>query len=81
MIGNLGFSAAYEKQRKALVADATRAVRGACNALPERCKWAPHNLIAHPVSEVIYLLTGREAFGNWLHDATVPAHKKGEGRG
>lgn len=42
--------------------------------------WAAHNLIAHPLSEVLYWV-GLQNLGNRLHDATVPKHKKGTGRG
>jgi len=53
--------------------------------------FALHNLIAHPVSEIMFWLAVaipiqpvRDrllAFGDWLHDATVPSHKAEEGRG
>lgn len=42
--------------------------------------WALHNLVAHPVSEVAWWLRLRR-FGDWLHDATVPEHARGDGRG
>lgn len=48
--------------------------------LPERFRWTPHNLIAHPLSEVLWLL-GFERASNWMHDATVPDHEPGTGRG
>ena len=48
-------------------------------------KWTLHNLVAHPLSEVIYLIgCGSSPFvrlGNWLHDITVPEHEPEEGRG
>ena len=43
-------------------------------------KWTLHNLMAHPLSEVVYLL-GFENFSNWIHDSTVPEHEPGTGRG
>ena len=56
--------------------------------------WSFHNIVAHPVSEFFYLasflleLCGftkiadkAEKAGNWVHDATIPAHSPGEGRG
>ena len=54
--------------------------------------WTVHNLIAHPVGEIIYLSTrvskkliGRGQrlydFQNWLHDVTIPQHQQGTGRG
>lgn len=48
--------------------------------LPERFKWTIHNLIAHPISEILYQI-GFENFSNLIHDITIPEHKKGEGRG
>ena len=55
-------------------------IRRIIAALPLRIRWAPHNLIAHPLSEVLYQL-GFEAASNALHDLTVPEHVQGEGRG
>lgn len=46
-----------------------------------RTKWSIHNLVAHPIGEICYLITGREQFGNWIHDLTIPPHPTGEGRG
>tara|TARA_R100001163_G_C4960372_1_gene124451 strand:+ start:314 stop:652 length:339 start_codon:yes stop_codon:yes gene_type:complete len=45
--------------------------------------WPVHNLIAHPVMELLYILSlGRlENFGNMIHDATLPDHTHGQGRG
>ena len=48
--------------------------------LPERFRWTPHNLIAHPLSEILFQL-GFEDAGNRLHDWTIPAHQPGTGRG
>lgn len=42
-------------------------------------RWAIHNLIAHPVSELYWLRLGN--LGNRLHDRTLPVHKPGTGRG
>jgi hypothetical protein len=47
--------------------------------------WAVHNLVAHPVSELCYwggkLVPPVGRFGDWIHDATVPTHEAGTGRG
>jgi len=45
--------------------------------------WTLHNLVGHPVSEIVWLLSlGRaEHLSNWLHDVTVPLHERGKGRG
>lgn len=47
--------------------------------------WAVHNLIAHPFSEVTwwlgYIWPPARKLGDWLHDATIPAHEPGTGRG
>ena len=48
--------------------------------LPERWQWTCHNLLAHPLSEILYQI-GKEDLGNKIHDATVPDHVKGQGRG
>lgn len=56
-------------------------------SLREDLGWAAHNLIAHPVSEICYWLGYATAsdrfdrFGEWLHEATVPDHEEGTGRG
>ncbi len=47
--------------------------------LPERYRWTPHNLLGHPLSEVLYLL-GFKSLSNRVHDATVPA-RSSEPRG
>lgn len=46
----------------------------------EHFKWSFHNLIAHPMSEIVYLL-GFEKLSNWVHDASIPEHDEGTGRG
>ena len=45
--------------------------------------WTVHNLLAHPLMELVYLLTlGKaERLCNWVHDITIPEHKEGAGRG
>lgn len=48
--------------------------------LPERFRWTLHNVVAHPLSEVLFQL-GFEDAGNRVHDATVPDHVRGTGRG
>jgi len=49
--------------------------------LPPRLQWTAHNLVAHPLGELVYIFTGHQRFGNWLHDATLPTHVHGDGRG
>ena len=48
-------------------------------------KWTLHNVIAHPLSEVVYLVglgtPIAERASNWIHDVTVPEHETGKGRG
>lgn len=46
----------------------------------EHFKWSIHNLFAHPLSEIAYLLR-MEKLSNWLHDSSVPEHLPGTGRG
>lgn len=40
--------------------------------LPARFRWTTHNLIAHPLSELLFQV-GLEDWGNRLHDWTIPA--------
>jgi len=49
--------------------------------LPAHFQWSLHNLIAHPLSEVLHLVGCPERWGNWVHDITVPEHEPGTGRG
>jgi hypothetical protein len=50
--------------------------------LPARFRWTTHNLIAHPLSEIIFLVTGNaDGLSGWIHDVTIPQHEKGSGRG
>ena len=39
--------------------------------LPERFKWTAHNIVAHPLSEVLFQLGCREA-AEWVHDIPAP---------
>ncbi len=41
------------------------------NALPKKYQWTIHNLIAHPLMEIIYL-SGRESLSQKIHDCTIP---------
>ena len=55
-------------------------LRRLIDRLPVRFKWTIHNLVAHPLSELVYQI-GFEQASNQIHDATVPTHKRGTGRG
>lgn len=57
-----------------------RRTQAAVSALPERWQWAPHNLVAHPLSEVLHQV-GARRLSDWVHDATVPDHDQLTGRG
>lgn len=48
--------------------------------LPERFQWTLHNLIAHPLSEVLFQV-GLHRWSDAVHDGTVPDHVTGTGRG
>lgn len=48
--------------------------------LPERFRWTFHNLVAHPLSELLYQV-GLHRWSDLVHDRTVPAHEPGTGRG
>ncbi len=40
---------------------------------PQWFWWAVHNLIAHPVSEILYWVSLHK-FSKWIHDETIPIH-------
>ena len=48
--------------------------------LPERWRWTLHNVVAHPLSELLYQV-GLGDLGNTVHDVTIPIHIRGTGRG
>lgn len=50
------------------------------NKFPDRLKWTIHNLIAHPLSEIFYLV-GLYKLSDLIHDSTIPDHEEGQGRG
>ncbi len=68
---------------------AARSLPSRLARLPERYRWALHNLVAHPVGELLYqvgqtfprLEAVLERVEGRLHDGTVPVHKAGTGRG
>ena len=45
-----------------------------------RFKWTIHNMVAHPLSEICFLI-GYGELGNKIHDITIPDHVRGQGRG
>lgn len=55
----------------------TGRLRALVTRLPARFQWTAHNLVAHPLSEVLYQI-GFERLGNVVHDATVPFHEPGD---
>ncbi len=48
--------------------------------LPERWMWTLHNLVAHPLSELLFQV-GLRRWSDAVHDLTVPEHEPGTGRG
>jgi len=40
-------------------------------ALPIHWRWTLHNVVGHPLSELLYKL-GLRSLGQWAHDATLP---------
>ncbi len=41
------------------------------NKLPKRFQWTIHNMIAHPIMEILYQL-GLDEMSTKIHDCTVP---------
>ena len=48
--------------------------------LPERFRWTVHNLVAHPLSELLFQV-GLRLWSDAVHDLTMPEHEPGTGRG
>ena len=48
--------------------------------LPERWRWTLHNVVAHPISEVLFQV-GLRRWSDAIHDLTIPEHEPGTGRG
>jgi len=46
-------------------------INTALGRLPVRWRWTLHNIVAHPLSEVLYQL-GLHAASQRVHDCTVP---------
>ncbi len=46
--------------------------------LPKRFRWTVHNLIAHPVSEILFQL-GLCDWSDRIHDWSTPHHDPGDG--
>ena len=44
-----------------------------------RCSWTLHNVVAHPLSEILYQLE-YEDIGKKVNDKTMPNNREGEGR-
>jgi hypothetical protein len=45
--------------------------------LPTHLQWAPHNLLAHPLSELLHLV-GLSRLSSWVHDVTIPPRERGK---
>ena len=41
------------------------------NKLPKKFKWTLHNVVAHPLMEVVYLL-GYSKLSEKIHELTIP---------
>lgn len=54
-------------------------LRKLIDILPARFNWTLHNVVGHPLSEILFQF-GLGDLGNRLHDATMPTIH-GEGRG
>ena len=44
------------------------------NRLPVRFRWTVHNLIAHPLSEILFQF-GFARMSEFVHDWTMPEHE------
>lgn len=48
--------------------------------LSPRWRWTLHNMVAHPLSEIVYQI-GLKSVSNWVHDVTIPDPQGEEPRG
>ena len=48
--------------------------------LPERFRWTAHNVVAHPLSELLFQV-GLRRWSDAVHDLTIPGDKPGTGGG
>ena len=55
-------------------------VAGLADQVERRFAWTAHNVVAHPLSELLFQ-AGMERAANAVHDATIPSHESGTGRG
>lgn len=59
--------------------------RSEWNGVRQEFWWLVHNMVAHPIGQVLYMLgwliPGLQEVDGWLHDWTVPKHEKGTGHG
>lgn len=56
-----------------------RSLSNLLSKLPKRFQWTLHNIVAHPLSEVLGLC-GYEDLADAVHDVTVPEQPKEEGQ-
>lgn len=49
-------------------------------ASQEKFKWSYHNIIAHPLSEIVYWF-GFKDLSDKIHNDSIPEHEEGTGRG
>ena len=57
--------------KKALIENFNFCVRNTINHLPDDLKWLPHNIVSHPLSEVLFQI-GLVELSKYTHDITIP---------
>ena len=54
-------------------------LQGKCRAIraatKEHFRWSIHNLLAHPLSEIAWLV-GLRKLSDWLHDKSIPTKRR-----
>lgn len=56
---------------KALKENIEFCIQNTINNLPDDLKWAPHNLLAHPLMEILFQI-GLEDASEYVHQITTP---------
>jgi hypothetical protein len=46
-------------------------MRNMISKLPNKFRWSIHNIFAHPISEILFLI-GLDKLSKTIHDQTIP---------
>jgi hypothetical protein len=58
-----------ELARAVLTADDVKHI---ISRLPKKLRWTLHNVVSHPISEILSLIGAPVWICEWVHDVTIP---------